>query len=223
MKKFIQKHAKLCIAVLALALVTVGGTLALMLVSSNIVTNNFTAADIDTEIEEVLGSDMSKQVSIINQGPSDAYVRARIMVSGFNASAGTADPIDLTFANTVEEAEDMVKNGRMVCLVMPNVSNEEQESKWYYDDQHSVTLTDFYYYLDVLPGTESGATVDERKTPELLQKVVLSEDLEQDQEFLEKFSVTIYHESVLAINQPETITLDVVKGAFDAAQPSATT
>ena len=220
MKKFIQKHAKLCIAVLALALVTVGGTLALMLVSSNTVTNNFTAADIDTEIEEVLGSDMSKQVSIINQGPSDAYVRARIMVSGFNASAGTADPIDLTFANSVGEANKIVEDGHTVCLVMPNVSNEE--SKWYYDDQHSVTLTDFYYYLDVLPGTESGATVDERKTLELLEKVVLSEDLEQDQKFLEKFSVTIYHESVLAINQPETITFDVVKSAFDAAQPSAT-
>ena len=70
MKKFFKTHAKLCIAVLALALVTVGGTLALMAVSSNSVINSFTAASIDTEIKEEVGGKGTKQVSITNKGPS---------------------------------------------------------------------------------------------------------------------------------------------------------
>ena len=82
MKPLFKSKRMLTATLLALVMmVAVGATLALMASTSNQVTNTFAAADVDTEIEEVL-TDGNKQVSIKNHGPSDAYVRARIMVSG---------------------------------------------------------------------------------------------------------------------------------------------
>lgn len=214
MKNFFKSHVKLCIAVLALSLVTVGATLALMVSQSNSVTNSFTAAEIDTEIKEELGSDMTKQVSITNHGRSDAYVRARIMVSGVKST-------DVEIVAAVPSPIESDK----VYLVMQN--NGDSSGKW---TKEAVTANDtysdaFYYYLAVLPGTDSQPdSAEARQTSDLLTKVVLGSKLEEDQDFLEKFSVTIYHESVLAINQPaegEPVTLNMVTNAFTAAENSA--
>ena len=202
MKNFFKSHVKLCIAVLALSLVTVGATLALMVSASNSVTNNFTAADIDTEIHETLTKG-NKQVSIYNNGPSDAYVRARIMVSGVN-------PDNVLIVNSESQANAPDK----VYLVM-NADSTQTPWNWEKDGNAATYSDDFYYYLDVL---EAG-----KSTNKLLEKVVLGSDL-QTADFLANFTVTIYHESVLAINQPEEGTspdLDMVKGAFTAAENSA--
>lgn len=193
MKTFFKTHAKLCIAVLALLLVTVGGTLALMVSNSAAVTNIFSVGQVDTEIQENL-TDGNKQVSIYNKGPSDAYVRARIMVSGVNMD-------QVKVVDSEQEATDP----DCIYLVMQNPANWQQ-----YSDSES---DDFYYYLNVL---NVGG-----KTSNLLEKVVVGENL-QTEDFLKDFTVTIYHESVLAVNKPDEITFDVVKGAFDAAQSSAT-
>lgn len=209
MKKFFKTHAKLCIAVLALALVTVGGTLALMAVSSNSVTNNFTAADIDTEIEEVL-TEGNKQVSITNKGNSDAYVRARIMVSGVSK-----EQVKIVLNEPTKEALAEEVNTDKVFLVMKHIGTEKDNWSKETVGSNSGYSDDYYYYLDVLKANTG-------KTSNLLEKVVLGDSLAKDQDFLSNFTVTVYHESVLAINQPEEITLDVVKSAFDAAQPSAT-
>lgn len=201
MKNFFKSHVKLCIAVLALSLVTVGATLALMVSQSNSVTNQFTAADVDTEINEVLTSG-NKQVSITNHGRSDAYVRARIMVSGVN-------PDNVLIVNSESQADAPDK----VYLVM-DADNTQQPWKWEKDGDAATYSDDFYYYLDVLKKGKS--------TNKLLEKVVIGENLQTD-EFLANFTVTIYHESVLAINQPEEGTspdLDMVKGAFTAAENS---
>lgn len=195
MKTFFKTHAKLCIAVLALLLVTVGGTLALMVSNSAAVTNIFSVGQVDTEIQENL-TDGNKQVSIYNKGPSDAYVRARIMVSGVNMD-------QVKVVGSEEEADDP----NCIYLVMQNPTVWQQ-----YSDPNKEN-DDFYYYLDVLNVGE--------KSSNLLEKVVVGENL-QTEDFLKDFTVTIYHESVLAVNQPETIDVSVVKSAFDAAQPSAT-
>lgn len=210
MKKFFKSHVKLCIAVLALSLVTVGATLALMVSQSNSVTNNFTAAEIDTEINEVL-TDGDKQVSITNHGRSDAYVRARIMVSGVKST-------DVIIVGSESEATKADK----VYLVMQN--NGDSSGQWAKEGGNNTTYSDdFYYYLDVLPGTDSRPdSAEARQTSDLLTKVVLGSELEEDQDFLANFTVTIYHESVLAINQPSTIDVGVVKGAFNAAAGSTT-
>lgn len=202
MKKLFKTHAKLCIAVLALALVTVGGTLALMAVSSNSVINIFTAAGIDTEINEVVGEG-TKQVSITNKGPSDAYVRARIMVSGVKST-------DVVIVDQVPNTAEPNK----VYLVMQN--NGSASGQW---SKESSSLNDiysdaFYYYLGSLGNNEN--------TSNLLEKVVLGSTLAADQNFLKDFTVTIYHESVLAIDQPESIDVTVVKNAFTNAVPTTT-
>lgn len=204
MKKFFKTHAKLCIAVLALALVTVGGTLALMAVSSNSVINSFTAASIDTEIKEEVGGEGTKQVSITNKGPSDAYVRARIMVSG----------VEKDQVKIVSEEPTNVDENK-VYLVMPNNSNangkwcKEKESE---NDQYS---DKFYYYLGVVKRDDP--------TENLLEKVVFGENLKND-EFLAGFNITVYHESVLAINKPATsdgeVTLEMVTDSFKNAVPT---
>lgn len=205
MKKFFKTHAKLCIAVLALALVTVGGTLALMAVSSNSVINSFTAASIDTEIEEGVGGEETKQVSITNKGPSDAYVRARIMVSG----------VEKDQVKIVSEEPTNVDENK-VYLVMPN--NEDTNGKWCKEqksdnDEYS---DKFYYYLGVVKPSDP--------TENLLEKVVFGSALESDQKFLEGFNITVYHESVLAINKPATpdgeVTLEMVTDSFKNAVPT---
>lgn len=208
MKNFFKSHVKLCIAVLALSLVTVGATLALMVSQSNSVTNQFTAADVDTEINEVLTSG-DKQVSITNHGSSDAYVRARIMVSGVKST-------DVEIVNAVPTDTQLAQetNKGKVFLVMNN------QNKWV--QEQGAEKDDFYYYLDVLPGSQPNSEPSE--TSDLLTKVVLGSDLQSDRDFLSNFSVTIYHESVLAINQPaegEPVTLNMVTNAFTAAENSA--
>lgn len=202
MKKFFKTHAKLCIAVLALALVTVGGTLALMAVSSNSVINSFTAASIDTEIKEEVGGEGTKQVSITNKGPSDAYVRARIMVSGVENG-------QVQIAKTIEDANTEAKsNPDKVYLVMQNSATWQQAAG---EDEKD----DFYYYLGIVkPGDP---------TKNLLEKVVFGKDLQND-EFLAGFNITVYHESVLAIDKPATpngeVNLKMVTDSFKNAVPT---
>lgn len=203
MKKFFKTHAKLCIAVLALALVTVGGTLALMVTSPKALLNNFTTASIDTEINEVVGEG-TKQVKIKNHGPSDAYVRARIMVSGVSK-----EKVKIV----AEEPEETAIESDCVHLVMQN--NANSAGKWYKDQEPEKYSDDFYYYLGVLP--------DGGSTKELLSKVIIGKDLQSNDEFLEQFTVTVYHESVLAIEQPaqgQAASLEMVKRAFTSAAPT---
>lgn len=195
MKPLFKSKISLWASILALVVVIgIGATLALMSSSSNAVTNSFTAADIDTEIEETI-TDGNKMVSITNNGPSDAYVRARIMVSGVN-------PENVVVVNT--EPEKGTVEANKVYLVMENPTLWVQ-------DTAATAKDDFYYYLGVLEAGDSSKN--------LLDKVVLGSNL-QKEDFLDTFSVTIYHESVLAINQPESITVDVVKDSFDAAAQS---
>lgn len=197
MKPFFKSKISLWASVLALVIVIgVGVTMALSAVNSNLVNNTFAVADIDTEIDEVLDNG-NKQVSITNNGPSDAYVRARIMVSGVN-------PENVKIVSAAPETPDADK----VYLVMKN--NGSAVKQWTKKDSDNNTYSDdFYYYLDVLTKDESSKN--------LLEKVVLGKDL-QGEDFLNTFSVTIYHESVLAIDK--TANLATVKAAFDAAQPN---
>lgn len=206
MKPLFKSKISLWASVLALVVVIgVGATLALMSSPSNAVTNSFTAADIDTEIEEVL-TNGDKQVSIKNYGPSDAYVRARIMVSGVN-------PENVVIAS--EEPAEGAVDANTVYLVMQNNGNEN--GKWTKEvaNSNDTYSDDFYYYLGVL--------AKDQKSKNLLDKVVLGDKLAADKDFLDTFSVTIYHESVLAINKPAKVDINTVKDSFDAAALSTAT
>ena len=185
------------VAVLALALVTVGGTLALMAVPSSSLVNRFTVASVDTEIHETMNGQGDKQVSIKNNGPSDAYVRARIMVSGVEKD-------QVGIVGSVPSDAGIAAN--KVYLVMPNSTTWKQATG-------ETEKDDFYYYLGVLP--KGG------ETDNLLTEVVFGSELANDQKFLAGFNITVYHESVLAINKPEqpneTVDLNMVTKSFEAA------
>ena len=201
MKPLFKSKISLWASVLALVIVIgVGVTMALSAVNSNPVNNTFAVADIDTEIDEVLDNG-NKQVSITNNGPSDAYVRARIMVSGVNP-----ENVEIVSEEPVEG--DVAAD--TVYLVMQN--NGTGDKQWTKEDSNTNGnySDDFYYYLDVLTKDESSKN--------LLKKVVLGKDLQGEDFLKNEFSVTIYHESVLAINK--TADLATVKAAFDAAQPN---
>lgn len=209
MKKFFKTHAKLCIAVLALALVTVGGTLALMATSPKALLNNFTAASIDTEIKEEVSGDGTKQVSITNKGPSDAYVRARIMVSGVENG-------QVQIVKTTEEANAKAKNNPDKVYLVMGEGYDDEKNPWNWEKDLTVSDFDgFYYYLDVV---ETGEF-----TNKLLEKVVFGSELQND-EFLAGFNITVYHESMLAINKPATsdgkVTLEMVTDSFKNAVPT---
>lgn len=190
MKRILKSHIVMWITVLVLAVTAVGVTLALMTTSSQPVANQFTAADVHTEIVEDLQGNGTKKVSIQNNGPSDAYVRVRVMVSG-----ASADQVEVvTGAPPVPQADK-------VYLVMPNSSVWAQTN--------GAAADDFYYYLGVVKAGES--------TENLLEKVVFGDTLNNDADFLAGFNITVSHESVMATGTPEKMTVDAVKSYFDAA------
>lgn len=69
--------------VLLIAIAGVATTIAIATAQSNMVTNEFGVAKIDTEIEENIGPDLTKQVKVTNteMANSSAYVRVRLTMS----------------------------------------------------------------------------------------------------------------------------------------------
>lgn len=201
MKSF-KFRISLWASILALVLVVgVGATVALMSTGSNFLTNKFTTAAINTEIDEVL-DDGNKQVSIKNYGPSDGYVRARIMVSGVKAGEDPFDPESMVQWVTEEQPPDELNKAtnKVYIVLSDNVVLDPPEwpenGGWVFSGTNNSggNLFDaWFYYSDVL---KAGAS-----TQNLIEKVQLSKNLENDPKFLENFSVTIYHESIVAINQ----------------------
>lgn len=204
------KTKRMCIAtLLALVMVVaVGATLALMASSPQFLTNTFAAADVDTEVDESIGEPDVKTVWVENNGKSPVYVRARIMVSG-------VDPEKIEVVTTEPTGEAI--DEETLYLVMPNVGESE-------DWEQATGATgkdDYYYYKKVLPGKEeSGQTYS---TSSLLEKVVVGSELAPKlKEMGEKFSVTIYHESVLAIGDAPGTSLNDVVTAFNTADGNTT-
>lgn len=203
MKPLFKTKRMLTATLLALVMmVAVGATLALMASTSNSVTNTFAAAQVETEIDEDL-TDGNKIVTIENTGKSPVYVRARIMVSGVAESQ-----VAIVKAAPAENEVD----ANTLYLVMPNVG---ETSDWEKLSDNVTYNSDYYYYKEALnPAGEDGD-----KTSLLLEKVVVGSELAPKlKEMGEKFSVTVYHESVLAIDIAEPITLEKVTTAFSNAK-----
>ena len=212
MKPLFKSKISLWASILALVVIIgVGATLALMASTSNSVTNTFAAAQVETEIDEDL-TNGNKIVTIENTGKSPVYVRARIMVSGVDPEniVIADEPNEYTYnQDTGEYGIENPEAGKLY-LIMPNVTEDWEQATG------ATGKDDYYYYKKVLPGKEeSGRTYS---TSSLLEKVVVGSGLATQLKEDPNFSVTVYHESVLAINQPESITVGIVKDSFDAAQ-----
>ena len=210
MKKFFNSKTKMWMSILALtAVLLVGGTLAYMWASDGELTNAFSLAQVDTRVEEDLTA--GKKVTIKNVGRSPVYVRARILVSG-------VDPAKVQVVNT----EPVAPDADTVYLVMPNAGGRDSGKQWQCNASGNNYTHEFYYFSQVLYGSAADATptcpTGQRiDTTPLLEKVVLGSNL-QNEKFLKDFSVTIYHESVLANEYPVT-DMDNIVDQFVKADP----
>lgn len=183
MKPLFKTKRALLSTILALVLVIgVGATLAYLSAADARLTNTFSLAEVDTEIKEDL-TDGNKTVTVKNVGKSPVYIRARLMVSGI-------DPKQVVIVSS----EPTKKAPGTVYLVMPNVT-----ANW--EQANNSKPDNFYYYKGVVYGGAEDATPEGNpiETSALLQKVVFADDLlDENDDFLKQFSVTVYHESVLA-------------------------
>lgn len=204
MKHFIKAQAKLLVTVLTLVVVLgIGATVAYLHDTTDPVTNRFDPAQLDTKIEETVDTDGTKNVVIANTGKSNAYVRARIMVSGI-------DPEDVVIDTQGTSAE-----AGKILLVMPKMG---VNADWQRVDESIPTTysDDWYYFCKELPGTNqvpddptNPEKANLRKTSALLEKVYFGTGVDPS-----KITITITHESVLAIPGDKTTAAEI-KGVFD--------
>lgn len=201
MKPLFKTKRALLSTILALVLVIgVGATLAYLSAADARLTNTFSLAEVDTEIKEDL-TNGNKTVTVKNVGKSPVYIRARLMVSGI-------DPKQVVIVSS----EPTGKAPGTVYLVMPNVTTDWQQADNSKPDN-------FYYYKGVVYGGAEDATPKENptETSALLKKVVFADDLAKNKDFLDQFSVTVYHESVLAQDTTKNTAADI-EDVFDSAK-----
>lgn len=205
MKPLFKTKRALLSTILALVLVIgVGATLAYLSAADARLTNTFSLAEVDTEIKEDL-TDGNKTVTVKNVGKSPVYIRARLMVSGI-------DPANVIVSNDKQyDAENATAPAGKVVLYMPNVTTDWQQANDSKPDN-------FYYYKGVVYGGAEDATPEGNpiETSALLQKVVFANDLKTE-DFLKQFSVTVYHESVLAQDTTKNTAADI-EDVFDSAK-----
>ena len=200
MKPLFKTKRMLTATLLALVMVVaVGATLALMASSPQFLTNTFAAADVNTDVDEETGGPNVKTVWVENNGKSPVYVRARIMVSGVDPDT------QIEIVDNAEDATDPTK----VYLVMKNQNVWKQATD-------ETEKDGYYYYLGVL---QPGAA-----TADLMTKVIIPDgDFKKELEAMgDKFNITIYHESVLAIGDAPGTNLNDVVTAFNTADGNTT-
>lgn len=181
MKRIFGAKTRLLVSVLALVcILAVGGTMAYLFATSDPVTNNFSAAQLDTGINDTV-TEAGKTVSITNKGDSPAWVRARLLVSGI-------DPAKVEIVSGVEQNPDPDK----IYLVMPNTS----EGQWNISSGEDAYLNlmngdGWIYYTNILAGKTNTTTAS---TENLLQGVSFGEGVDPN-----TITITVTHESVLAL------------------------
>lgn len=202
MKPLFKTKRALLSTILALVLVIgVGATLAYLSAADARLTNTFSLAEVDTEINEDL-TNGNKTVTVENVGKSPVYIRARLMVSGIDPKQ-----VDIVSSEPTKKAPGTV------YLVMPNVT-----ANW--EQANDSKPDNFYYYKGVVYSSAADATPSGKtptETSALLQKVVFADDLAKNKDFLDQFSVTVYHESVLAQDTTKNTAADI-EDVFDSAK-----
>ena len=186
MKK-ISRKLVLLLSLVAVLAITVGGTLAYLQATTGLLTNTFKLADVHTKIEEELSD--TKQVSILNEGESDVYVRVRLSLSGL-----TEEQMDAVQVISDGNADDYKDTDYIAILT---------HGKWEQTDATAPVFSQdgFFYYT-----AELGA----KQKTELPLEVVVGSDAGVNAD--QNFEVIVYHESVLAR------TSDLTKPSDIAAQ-----
>lgn len=91
-----KKAAALLIAAILLLTAAVGGALALLLDTSDTLTNTFTPAHVTCAVEETVENDVKSSVQIRNTGDIDAYIRVAAVGNTVDASGNVTGNYDLS-------------------------------------------------------------------------------------------------------------------------------
>lgn len=127
-----KKAQTLLVCLAALAIVTVGKTLAILMDSSSTVKNEFTPAQVSCQVEEVFDGEVKSNVQIRNTGNTEAYIRAAVILTWKNGN-------NEVYAATPSDGGD--------CVILWNLS----------DDGWVKGADGFYYYTkEVSPCNHSG-------------------------------------------------------------------
>lgn len=208
MKKFFKnKKVFIITLVLAIGIAATAATVAVMTATTGSVHNFFSPADVNTHIEEDVDdqpvkpdTSIVKVPVVVNDGPSNAFIRARITISpstsGVKLLAGEWSA--LTGADKVFTQSSEVFNGTAFL----------DNGNWIYCKEDG-----FYYYnlpVEARKEVAEDEAYDENKykTASLFDAVVLSESAD----------VTVYQESVLATDSYElgkTVDVEIIRGLFE--------
>lgn len=173
MKK-ISRKLVLLLSLVAVLAITVGGTLAYLQATTGLLTNTFKLADVHTKIEEELSD--TKQVSILNEGESDVYVRVRLSLSGL--TKGQMDTVQVISDGSADAKDYKDKD----CITILTHGKWAQTTSGFNPDG-------FFYYT---------AELDAGKTTEQPLEVVVGKNAGVTD--AQNFQVIVYHESVVARN-----------------------
>ena len=78
---FKNKAMALIVSILLMLTVTIGGSLAYLIATSDAVTNTFNPSHVTTAVEETFDNNVKKDVKIKNTGDTTAYIRAAVVVT----------------------------------------------------------------------------------------------------------------------------------------------
>lgn len=186
MKYFFSKQKRLLLSILVLICVLgVGTTVAYIFATDGTLTNSFKYADLDTGIVDT-GTGVDKAVSVKNKGESPAWVRVRLMVSGI-------DPAKVRIVTS----EDEKPENEEILLVMENQEVWGIGSSTSY--KNLMSEQGWIYYQDKLQPNVT--------TPELLSGVVFGDNVDPN-----TITITVSHESVLAMSDDHTTDFENPKG-----------
>lgn len=164
----------LLLSVLLVAAVLVGGTMAYLYASDAAVVNEFKLADVDTEIEEdpAGGDPAQKTPTVLNQGDSEVYVRARAVVVTRNDSSVPVSESDVKIRYNDSQPFDGDRKNQW----------QDTSAYWKIDNDGW-----FYYTAPLKKGESTEPLFD---GVEILTKWDKPNDV--------KFDIYVYHESVVA-------------------------
>ena len=194
--KYLWKTKKvfLITVLLIVGILGTATTFALLTSATGTVVNHFWAGDVNTHIEEEFdgmveaGATVKKNPAIVNDGPSPAFIRARITIS-------PATDLELLYGtwtdgNFISADKKLEENSKV------NMHN------WSYNEADGF----YYYHVVTAPGTDYAVTET------LFDAVKIGTSVTQN------FDITIYQEAVFAegYEAGAVVDTDVMVAAFAA-------
>lgn len=208
------KNKKLILsALLAVGVVGVGGTLAVLTSATGSLVNTFSAQALQTEIVEEFpevtieaDKDIVKLVSVENltESANYAYIRARLTVTPDSVLADNGSSVVIKAGDAEITTLDL-EDGLTIDTDGFVTSEEEKQTAgtWIYCEEDGF----FYFTSSVAPGNQTEA---------LISAVVIKDASE------EAFDITIYQESVVGVENRTNLTVSEMQEAFAKADKVST-